>query len=170
MKPQRQASTLAQTSACFSETGAEEGSPTHRAGKARGGRGAAPLAGLRLLVVEDDVFIGLDLAVRLEALGAAISGPHATIAAARAATNGERIDGAVLDVNLGRETSLDLARELTRAGAPVIFATAYPDRQNLFGGPLAVAPRLAKPVSSASLLHAAVKAFCADQTSGRAHP
>lgn len=122
----------------------------------------SPLAGLRVMVVEDDFFIGLDLAEWLEALGAVVSGPHATTAAARADMEREGIDGAVLDVNLGRETSLDLAKELAGSGAAVIFATAYADRQGLFDGPLATAPRLAKPVSPASLQRAAVKAFCAD--------
>ena len=36
-------------------------------------------------------------------------------------------DVAILDVNLGAETSLPVAEELTRRGVPFVFATGYAD-------------------------------------------
>ncbi|MGH3054055.1 MAG: DNA-binding response regulator, partial [Gaiellaceae bacterium] len=52
--------------------------------------------------------------------------------AARTAISAARIDGAVLDVNLGRETSLGLARDLLADDTPVLFVTAHVDDDILF--------------------------------------
>jgi FixJ family two-component response regulator len=43
-------------------------------------------------------------------------------------TPGQRIDVAVLDVNLGGENSVAIAERLAAQGRPFIFATGYHDR------------------------------------------
>lgn len=119
---------------------------------ARAGDGREkPLGGRRILVIEDDFFIGYELAQFLVGLGADVAGPYATTASARDAYRSGDIDGALLDVNLGRETSIPLAKELKADGVPFMFVTAYADENALFEGDLADTPRLGKPVSRAIL-------------------
>lgn len=117
------------------------------------------LDGLKLIVVEDDFFIGIELAQFLTSLGARVSGPHSTVAAGREALAAGYSDGALLDVNLGRETSLPFASELKSAGVPFLFVTAYADEDRLFDGDLAAAPRLGKPVARSLLRRRAVEIF-----------
>lgn len=83
-------------------------------------------AGRRVLVVEDDFVIAMDMAAGLSDAGGVVSGPVATVADARALLDaGEAIDGAVLDVNLGGETVFSLAAMLRQRGIPMVFATGY---------------------------------------------
>lgn len=136
-----------------------------RAGAAAGAsefddlRRSRPLEGRRILVVEDDFLIGFELAQFIESLGAAVLGPFATTAAARAAVDAASVDGALLDVGLGRETSLGLAHELAGRKVPVIFVTAYAEEVGLFAGPLARMPRIGKPVARAVLKRRAAELF-----------
>ncbi len=121
--------------------------------------GSRPLAGRRILLIEDDFFIGFELAQFLTSLGADVAGPFATTQSGREAMNSGEIDGALLDVNLGRETSLPLARELHAAGVPFLFVTAYAEEDGLFEGELKSAPRLGKPVARAVLRRRAAEIF-----------
>lgn len=86
------------------------------------------LHGRRLLVVEDEYFIAEDIRVILERHGATVVGPVGELAEARALLAcGERIDAAVLDINLHGETVFPLAEELRARGVPFVFATGYSD-------------------------------------------
>ncbi len=75
----------------------------------------------RILVVEDEVLIAMDIEAELEAAGWTVVGPVGTVdrAIALAATPG--LSGAVLDINLGHETSFPIAEALERAGVPYLF-------------------------------------------------
>lgn len=80
----------------------------------------------RVLVVEDDGLIAADLAATLEELGYTPVGPAATLEEAyRLMESGERLEAALLDVNVGGTMSWPLADRLAAAGVPVIFASGY---------------------------------------------
>ena len=84
------------------------------------------LTGQRILVVEDDFYIAEDMASQLEAGGAKVVGPVASVDAAIVLIEqSERIDGAVVDVNLQGVMSWPIADALLRRGVPFVFATGY---------------------------------------------
>ncbi len=84
------------------------------------------LQGRRILVVEDEYILAEDLCGGLEEAGAEVIGPVATVAAALARVAAEdRIDGAVLDVNLHGVKVFPVADALRQRGTPFVFATGY---------------------------------------------
>lgn len=105
-----------------------------------------------VLVVEDEVFVAIDLACTLEDEGYRVLGPAATVAAALKLLGHERPDAAVLDVNLRGELVTPVARLLRQMAVPFVLASAYsraslPDDEALAG-----AVHLAKPTRAAELL------------------
>jgi DNA-binding response OmpR family regulator len=82
---------------------------------------AACLNGSRILVVEDDFFIRIDLESILRDAGADIVGPCSGIADALAALANGKVTAAILDVRLGCETVAPVARELTKKDTPFVF-------------------------------------------------
>ncbi|ACA20665.1 response regulator receiver protein [Methylobacterium sp. 4-46] len=92
-----------------------------------------PLAGCRVLVVEDEYFIGDDLKKSLTAAGATVIGPIPQVDQAMNQVRGGEFEVVVLDINLRDEMSFSVADELKRRGIPFVFATGYdacviPDR------------------------------------------
>jgi DNA-binding response OmpR family regulator len=104
----------------------------------------------RILIVEDDPLIGFDLAVELEAHGFAIVGVAPTVAKALALFQDHGCDIAILDVNLGRETSAPIARMLAAAQVPFIAVTGYSIDQ--CPREFAAVPLLSKPFQTARLV------------------
>jgi len=86
---------------------------------------AASLRGRCVLIVEDDYFIANDLAKGFEAAGLRIVGPVPSLAEALALVEQERIDGAVLDINLDGEKVYEVADALIARGVPTVFVTGY---------------------------------------------
>jgi CheY-like chemotaxis protein len=86
-----------------------------------------PLNGLRLLVVEDEPMAAMTIQTMLAALGCAAvevaSNIHRGLAIACNETL--RLDGAVLDINLGGEQVYPVAERLRARGVPFIFSTGY---------------------------------------------
>ena len=89
---------------------------------------AMPLAGLNVLLVEDNMIIAIEAEDMLSDLGAETVFTAATIAAAGDAAGKQRFDFAMLDINVGTRTSFDLAATLKRDGVPYIFASGYGDQ------------------------------------------
>jgi DNA-binding NtrC family response regulator len=79
------------------------------------------LRGCRILVVEDNFFIRIDLESILHDAGADIVGPCSGIADALGALADGNVSAAILDVRLGSETVAPVARELTKKGTPFVF-------------------------------------------------
>lgn len=80
----------------------------------------------RILVVEDDYLIAMDIRRDLEEAGAVVIGPAPSVSQAlRLLENEARIDAAVLDVNLGGERSFPIAEALQASAVPFLFATGY---------------------------------------------
>ncbi len=84
------------------------------------------LAGLRILIVEDEYFLADEARGLLAEVGAEVIGPVPTANQASALIDGDRaIDGALLDVNLGGEMAFDVADKLQARGIPFAFLTGY---------------------------------------------
>jgi CheY-like chemotaxis protein len=86
----------------------------------------SPLAGCRVLVVEDNYLLAMDLAGLLERFGAEVVGPASSVQEAFDALD-PLPDIATLDVRLRDETSFPIADELAKRGVPFVFATGTAD-------------------------------------------
>jgi CheY-like chemotaxis protein len=83
------------------------------------------LAGLRVLVVEDEVAISLLIEDMLLECGCTVIGPAGRLDAALALADAEPADIAILDVNLGGQPIYPVAEALARRGTPFVFSTGY---------------------------------------------
>nr|WP_166179370.1 hypothetical protein [Altererythrobacter segetis] len=81
----------------------------------------------RVLLVEDSMLIALDAEDALVACGVGTVVVVGNVAAALAAMADALPDFALLDHNLGDETSEPVARALAEAGVPYCFASGYGD-------------------------------------------
>lgn len=83
---------------------------------------------MRILILEDDPLIALDLQLIVEDEGHEVIGPCASVAEAQdhagLAHAGHAIDLALLDVDLPDGKSFDLAARLIGGGVPVSFVSA----------------------------------------------
>ena len=113
---------------------------------------ATSLVGLCVLVVEDDYFIAIEMCRALRAAGADVVGPARDVQTALGAIRGERIDCAVLDINLHGHLAFELAAELRARNIPTIFATGYD--ASMIPAELADTLRLEKPVDMKALCRA----------------
>lgn len=113
---------------------------------------AASLAGLCVLVVEDDYFIATEMCSALRAAGAAVIGPARDLKTGLSAIRDERIDCAVLDINLHGRMAFELATQLRTRNIPTIFATGYD--ASVIPDELADTLRLEKPVDMKALCQA----------------
>ena len=77
-----------------------------------------------VLVLDDEGLIAVDLANIVKASGRKLVGPATSILTAREAIKETFPDLALLDLNVRKETSWDLARELLGKGCRVIFFSA----------------------------------------------
>ena len=105
---------------------------------------------MRVLVLEDDVLISMDLAGILADLGHEAVGPFRRVADAVAAIRSEiAIDYALLDHSVGPTSSEEAGSALSERGIPFAFVTGR-SREEL---PAAFAdvPMLVKPIGRASL-------------------
>ena len=89
--------------------------------------GLSDLAGLRVLVVEDEMMVSMLIEDMLEDLGCKVVGPASRLEEAIELANSVELDCAVLDVNLGGQPIFPLADLLREQGAPFAFATGYGD-------------------------------------------
>lgn len=123
-----------------------------------------PLAGLCVLVVEDDYFIAHEICGTLRDHGAEVLGPSPDLEHGLDLIRDHRIDCAVLDINLHGTLAFRLARELRERGTPTIFATGYDGSvmpSEFLGSVL-----LEKPVNLSALLQAVQSACTSARTVG----
>ena len=111
------------------------------------------IAGLQVLLVEDQVLIAMDAEMMLADAGVdtVITASSSSDALNRLKTFTPSI--AVLDINLGRDTSVPVAEELVRRGIPFVFATGYDDR-SLVPDELLSVPVVRKPYDGSALVRA----------------
>jgi DNA-binding NtrC family response regulator len=84
-----------------------------------------PLAGLRVLVVEDDFLVAKSLATLLGAMKCEVVGPASTADEALVLIKSTPIDAALLDIRLSPGTSEPVARALRYRGCPFVFITGF---------------------------------------------
>jgi len=108
------------------------------------------LDGLRILIVEDDWWIGTGLAALLEAWGADVIGPAATSADAVNLVSENSPDVALVDISLRLgERSDSLIDQLHDQGIRVVVISGYPEVLITNGKPVAF---LQKPIREEQLL------------------
>ena len=84
------------------------------------------LAGRRILVVEDESLVAMLLETILEDMGCIPAGPASTVDEGLAlATDGQPLDGALLDVNVAGRQVFPVAQALKDRGVPFVFSTGY---------------------------------------------
>ena len=118
-------------------------SPGHTAGQ------AITVAGNRVMIVEDEALVAMALRETLDELGFSVIGPFNRISEAMVALRNNRIDAAVLDVNLGGELIYPLADVLTADRVPFIFITGYGAEE--IEPRYAHVPILQKPIEAGAL-------------------
>jgi DNA-binding NtrC family response regulator len=113
------------------------------------GRNVDLLKGVRVLIVEDAWQVAKALKSTLEQMGMHVVGPAATTAQARGLAVAQRLELAIVDINLKQETSCGLIDELHEQGVRIIVITGYA------APPLpkdSVAAILQKPFSGSELI------------------
>jgi DNA-binding response OmpR family regulator len=85
----------------------------------------AELSGLKILVVEDEPLIAMDLKHVLTGLGCSVLGPAYNLNQGMRLIQAETFDGAILDVNLGGEMVFPLADSLAGRSIPFVYVTGY---------------------------------------------
>lgn len=77
----------------------------------------------RILVLEDEVLLAIDVQMMLEDEGFSVIGPAASVEEGLAILRSGPIDAAVLDINLHRERSDAVADGLEDLGVPFLYLT-----------------------------------------------
>src|SRR3954462_3923593 len=114
---------------------------TEYSNKMTGPSGAA--AKRRVLIVEDEMLIGMLLEDMLTDLGHEVAAIVPRLKDALAAVERETYDLAVLDVHLHGESAFPVAEALIAKGIPFVFATGYGERglpENYRGRPVLQKP------------------------------
>jgi CheY-like chemotaxis protein len=83
------------------------------------------LAGMRVLVVEDESVLSMLIEMQLENLGCRVVGSASRLAEAMEKASTLDVDIGLLDVNLAGEMSYPVAAMLRARNVPVVFATGY---------------------------------------------
>lgn len=83
---------------------------------------------IKILIVEDDPFIAMDLQDTFEDAGFHVAGPAASVEVGLELIEKEDPDIAMLDYNLGRETSIPIAKKLDSEDVPYAFLSGQVDR------------------------------------------
>lgn len=120
------------------------------------------IAGMRILVVEDEYLASLWISRALQDFGCNVIGPAPTIDQGYRLAANEPLHGAILDVNVHGEHSGRVADLLDSRGCPFFFVTGY-SSPAMLPEYLRERRRLYKPVGLDSLLDAIVEEFAPDR-------
>jgi DNA-binding response OmpR family regulator len=101
-------------------------------------------ADLKILVVEDNLLIADTIGEVVESCGCAVVGPVGNLESGLALLDEDRLDGALLDINLAGTLSFPLASALEARGVPFVFMTGY-DEGTIFPREFSAVRRLTKP-------------------------
>lgn len=104
---------------------------------------------MRVLVLEDEVLIGLHLAQELRADGHDVLGPAGSHAEANALLDGAEIDFAILDINIHGKAPAALAQNLRERAIPFAYVSGYDEAY--IRAHLPPAAFLPKPLQMAAL-------------------
>lgn len=104
---------------------------------------------LRVLVVEDEFLVAMDIESMLEQLGCVVVASVPRLLKALDVASSLDFDLAVLDINLAGEVVYPLAFRLAQRGTPFLFTTGY--STSSLPGELSDRPLLRKPVTLTAL-------------------
>lgn len=115
----------------------------------------------RVLIVEDEALIAMELIDMLKDAGYEVVGPAGSVGSALELLKEEGCDAAILDVNLGNESAAPVAQVLAERGTPFLTVSGYGSAQR----PLefSSAPHLNKPLRSERLVRTLQSCFSAHQ-------
>ncbi len=108
------------------------------------------LTGHRILVVEDEMLVLMNVEMVLEELGCTAISAAGNVTGALSLLAQQSFDAALIDVNLGEHKSYPVADKLTERGIPFAFSTGnsnHGDRSDLDDRPV-----LKKPYSTADMV------------------
>lgn len=108
------------------------------------------LAGCRVLIVEDEALIAMEIEAALQALGCDIVGPTGKLETALQLAGDATLDAAILDVTIRGGKVYPVAEQLLARGIPFVLASGYGNWT--LPEALRDQPRLTKPFSQAELL------------------
>jgi CheY-like chemotaxis protein len=112
----------------------------------------------RILIVEDEYLVAMSLAEALQDAGSIVLGPVPSVDKAIKKIESEpRIDGAVVDVNLGGVLAYPVADLLIARKIPFVFTSGYED--NLLRDRYSQVKNCAKPYLFAAMEEALVEAM-----------
>ncbi|MCM5556985.1 response regulator [Pleomorphomonas sp. JP5] len=109
------------------------------------------IGGKRILVLEDEPLIAMDLEDLLISKGFTVVGPFSTSAAALECLDEGKPQAALLDIYLFNSTSFDVARELRRRGIRYAFMTGLM-ASDVVPADLAGSPIILKPYNERELM------------------
>lgn len=104
---------------------------------------------MRVLILEDDLVVGLDIAEELSDDGYEIAGPVSNISDAMKLIESADIDFAVLDANIKGELPRRLARRCRNRAIPFVYVSGHD--ANYIRSRLPDAPLIAKPFKMKTL-------------------
>lgn len=102
----------------------------------------------RVLILDDEPLIALDIARELQQNDIAVVGPAFSVEEAMRLLDAVGCEAAILDIKLGNDDSGRVARRLLETGVPLLVLTGYAESDGEFEH----LPRLGKPVNYSLLL------------------
>lgn len=124
--------------------------------------GQQPFVGRRLLIVEDEWLIAIELQRIVELLGGTIFGPVGSVEDALQVLSNTKPDAALLDVNLREGRVLPVAEACRDRSVPFALVTGY-GRLELEEPLLQSAPRVHKPFDVHDIRNVLTTLFEGDQ-------
>lgn len=112
----------------------------------------------QVMLLEDQLLIAMDVEAMLEESGFRHVSLARNVAQALDLIAAGKVELAMLDVNLGSETSIPVAEELRRLGIPFVFATGY-DENSALPDTMRDVLVVRKPYDSDNLIAALTTAF-----------
>ena len=111
---------------------------------------------LRILLVEDELLLGLQAQTELETAGHKVVGFATSLEQGIEFAQELDFDFALLDIRLGDEDSVPIAEKLLNRKVPFAFVTGFED-ELILPVHLRSAPRFPKPYSIAAILDSIVR-------------
>jgi DNA-binding response OmpR family regulator len=121
---------------------------------------------LNILVVEDNYLVAEMLRTAVEDAGFNVIGPAKNVEDSTRLAAGTRLDGALLDIQLGGAQSFPVARLLKSSGVPFIFVTGYD--ASIVPIDLKDSPFMGKPVFVGEIARIALANFAPTRAAGEA--
>ena len=115
------------------------------------------LAGKRILIVEDEPLIGLDLESAIKDCDGIVVGVVSTVAAAKQAVEIETLHGAILDLRLKNELALPIMEQLAGRNIPFVIHSGQADHSIAAAWPSV--PIINKPALPESIIAALAAAI-----------